>query len=108
MFGMSDMKKVMDTLRAKDIKEIGGEKVYAVSDYLKGKTISYEGEESEITLPKSDVVYLTLEDGQFICIRPSGTEPKLKIYVLVYADSKEKSTIKSANLMSAVKKLLEE
>ena len=106
--GMSDMKKVMDTLRAKDIKEIGGEKVYAVSDYLKGKTISYEGEESEITLPKSDVVYLTLEDGQFICIRPSGTEPKLKIYVLVYADSKEKSTIKSANLMSAVKKLLEE
>lgn len=106
--GMSDMKKVMETLRAKDIKEIGGEKVYAVSDYLKGKTISYEGEESEITLPKSDVVYLTLEDGQFICIRPSGTEPKLKIYVLVYADSKEKSTIKSASLMSAVKKLLEE
>ena len=106
--GMSDMKKVMDTLRAKNIKEIGGEKVYAVSDYLKGKTVSYEGEESKITLPKSDVVYLTLEDGQFICIRPSGTEPKLKIYVLVYADSKEKSTIKSANLMSAVKKLLEE
>lgn len=106
--GMSDMKKVMDTLRAKDIKEIGGEKVYAVSDYLKGKTVSYEGKESEITLPKSDVVYLTLEDGQFICIRPSGTEPKLKIYVLVYADSKEKSTIKSASLMSAVKKLLEE
>ena len=106
--GMSDMKKVMDTLRTKDIKEIGGEKVYAVSDYLKGKTISYDGVESEITLPKSDVVYLTLEDGQFICIRPSGTEPKLKIYVLVYADSKENATIKSANLMSAVKKLLEE
>ncbi len=106
--GMSDMKKVMDTLRTKDIKEIGGEKVYAVSDYLKGKTISYEGEESKITLPKSDVVYLSLEDGQFICIRPSGTEPKLKIYVLVYADSKENSTIKSANLMSAIKKLLEE
>ena len=106
--GMSDMKKVMDNLRTKNIKEIGDEKVYAVSDYLKGKTVSYEGEESEITLPKSDVVYLTLEDGQFICIRPSGTEPKLKIYVLVYADSKENATIKSANLMSAVKKLLEE
>lgn len=106
--GMSDMKKVMDNLRTKTIKEIGGEKVYAVSDYLKGKTVSYEGEESEITLPKSDVVYLALEDGQFICIRPSGTEPKLKIYVLVYADSKENATIKSANLMSAVKKLLEE
>ena len=106
--GMSDMKKVMDNLRTKTIKEIGGEKVYAVSDYLKGKTISYDGVESEITLPKSDVVYLTLEEGQFICIRPSGTEPKLKIYVLVFDKSKEGSTIKSANLMSAVKKLLEE
>ena len=91
---MSDMKKVMDNLRTKTIKEIGGEKVYAVSDYLKGKTISYDGVESEITLPKSDVVYLTVEEGQFICIRPSGTEPKLKIYVLIFDKSTEESTIK--------------
>ena len=106
--GMSDMKKVMDKLRSKNIAYIGEEKVLAVSDYLNGKTVTGEGKEEIITLPKSDVVYLKLEDGQFICIRPSGTEPKLKIYVLVYAETMDKATAKSASLMSATKRLLEE
>ena len=106
--GMSDMKKVMDNLRTKSIKEIGGEKVLAVSDYLKGIKVNANGEEEAITLPKSDVVYLELNDGQFICIRPSGTEPKLKIYVLIFDKDRESATIKSASLMSATKKLLAE
>ncbi len=106
--GMSDMKKVMDSLREKTITEIGDEKVVSVSDYLKGETLYADGTVQKITLPKSDVVYLQLEDGQFICIRPSGTEPKLKIYVLVYAENRERATEKSANLMSVTKKLLEE
>ncbi|MBQ8178400.1 MAG: phospho-sugar mutase [Clostridia bacterium] len=106
--GMSDMKKVMDGLRQKTITEIGGEKVLAVSDYLKGETVSADGAVTKITLPKSDVVYITLSDGQFICIRPSGTEPKLKIYVLVFDGDKESSVSKSEKLMSATKKLLED
>ena len=106
--GMSDMKKVMDNLRTKSIKEIGGEKVLAVSDYLKGIKVNATGEKEAITLPKSDVVYLELSDGQFICIRPSGTEPKLKIYVLIFDKDRESATIKSASLMSATKKLLAE
>ena len=106
--GMSDMKKVMESLRNKSIKEIGGEKVEAVSDYLTGKKVYACGVEEDITLPQSDVVYLTLNDGQFICIRPSGTEPKLKIYVLIFDETKEGATNKSARLMSATKKLLEE
>ena len=106
--GMSDMKKVMDNLRTKSIKEIGGEKVLAVSDYLKGIKVNANGEKEAITLPKSDVVYLELSDGQFICIRPSGTEPKLKIYVLIFDKDRESATIKSASLMSATKKLLAE
>ena len=106
--GMSDMKKVMDNLRTKSIKEIGGEKVLAVSDYLKGIKVKANGEKEAITLPKSDVVYLELSDGQFICIRPSGTEPKLKIYVLIFDKDRESATIKSASLMSATKKLLAE
>lgn len=106
--GMSDMKRVMDNLRLKTILEIGGEKVLGVSDYLSGKTKWACGTEEAITLPKSDVIYLTLEDGQFICIRPSGTEPKLKIYVLIFASTKEDATAKSAKLMQAVKELLED
>ncbi len=106
--GMSDMKKVMDGLRQKTIKEIDGEKVLAVSDYLKGETVASDGSVSKITLPQSDVVYIVLDDGQFICIRPSGTEPKLKIYVLVFDVDKARSATKSERLMSAIKKLLED
>ena len=105
--GMSDMKKVMDALREKKITSIGGEEVYSVADYLKGVKVYPSGKEETITLPKSDVVYLELADGQFICIRPSGTEPKLKIYVLIFASGRDEATAKSANLMSATKKLLE-
>ena len=101
------MKKVMDALREKKITSIGGEEVYSVADYLKGVKVYPSGKEEEITLPKSDVIYLELADGQFICIRPSGTEPKLKIYVLIFASGRDEATAKSANLMSATKKLLE-
>lgn len=106
--GMSDMKKVMEGLRQKKITSIGGEKVLSVSDYLKGQKVKASGETEEITLPKSDVIYLELEEGQFICIRPSGTEPKLKIYVLIFDEDKGSATAKSERLMSATKQLLEE
>lgn len=106
--GMSDMKKVMDNLRAKTITSIDDEKVLAVSDYLKGETVNADGSKAKITLPKSDVVYITLNDGQFICIRPSGTEPKLKIYVLVFDTDNDSAKAKSDRLMSATKKLLED
>ena len=106
--GMSDMKKVMDSLRTKTITSLGNEKVLSVSDYLKGERVTTGGQIEKITLPKSDVVYLELEEGQFVCIRPSGTEPKLKIYVLVFEDSQEKATTKSAYLMAETKKLLED
>ncbi|MBQ9114814.1 MAG: phospho-sugar mutase [Clostridia bacterium] len=106
--GMSDMKKVMDNLRAKTITAIDDEKVLAVSDYLKGETVNADGSKAKITLPKSDVVYITLNDGQFICIRPSGTEPKLKIYVLVFDADNDSAKAKSDRLMRATKKLLED
>ena len=106
--GMSDMKKVMDNLRAKTITAIDDEKVLAVSDYLKGETVNADGSKAKITLPKSDVVYITLNDGQFICIRPSGTEPKLKIYVLVFDADNDSAKAKSDRLMNATKKLLED
>ena len=106
--GMSDMKKVMENLRAKTITAIDDEKVLAVSDYLKGETVNADGSKAKITLPKSDVVYITLNDGQFICIRPSGTEPKLKIYVLVFDADNDSAKAKSDRLMRATKKLLED
>lgn len=86
--GMEIMAGVMAKLRATEVKELGGELVEAVSDYLARKTVYADGRIEDITLPKSDVLYYRLTDGQFVCVRPSGTEPKLKIYVLAHSESK--------------------
>lgn len=86
--GMEIMAGVMAKLRATEVKELGGELVEAVSDYLARKTVYADGRTEDITLPKSDVLYYRLTDGQFVCVRPSGTEPKLKIYVLAHSESK--------------------
>ena len=52
----------------------------AVRDYLTGVR-TQEGKTSKIDLPASDVLYFELEGGNWVCVRPSGTEPKIKLYV---------------------------
>lgn len=104
--GMDTMKKVMENLRNLRIDNIGNAKVIKVSDYIKGTTIYNDGRVEKILLPKTDAIYLGLEDEQFICIRPSGTEPKLKVYVLIFDKDKESSKKKAAYLMDEVKKIL--
>ncbi len=78
--GLSRMKEIMAGLRENPPAEIGGMKVTAVRDYKKG--IRTAGGVSEPTgLPASDVLYFELENGCWVCVRPSGTEPKIKLYV---------------------------
>ena len=78
--GLTRMKEIMTGLRANPPKEIAGLKVTAIRDYLKG--IRTEGGKEEPTgLPVSDVLYFELEKGCWVCVRPSGTEPKIKLYV---------------------------
>lgn len=102
---MQEMANAMKELRKKTVDVLADEKVLAVSDYLSGITVS-GGKKEPTGLPKSDVVKYILKDEQFVCVRPSGTEPKLKIYVLCYADSEDAATKKADELMNAVKKLL--
>ena len=79
--GMQKMNEIMDRMRTDFPKEIAGIKVIAVADYLKSvKTNLENGSTTEITLPKSNVITLYLTDGGTLVIRPSGTEPKIKIY----------------------------
>lgn len=79
--GIENMKKIMDTFRADSPKEIGGKKVAEARDYDAGTFKNYEtGEEGCVNLPKSNVLYYVLENGTWFCVRPSGTEPKIKIY----------------------------
>ena len=103
---MSDMAAAMSALRAKTIRSLAGYDVLAVSDYLKGVTVNENGTEEPTNLPKSDVLKFILENEQFVCVRPSGTEPKLKIYVLCYDSDAEKAKIKAEKLMAAIREEL--
>ena len=78
--GLTRMKEIMTGLRKNPPKEIAGLKVTAVRDYLKGVRTE-NGKEEPTGLPTSDVLYFELESGCWVCVRPSGTEPKIKLYV---------------------------
>ena len=100
---MNDMAKTMKALRNKTITEIAGEKVLFTSDLLTGKNTYPGGKTTEIGLPKSDVLKYNLADDQFVCIRPSGTEPKLKVYVLCFDETEEKAKQKADALLEGIK-----
>jgi phosphoglucomutase len=103
---MSDMAKTMARLRKEKVEEIAGEKVLFTSDYLTRISTYPDGKTEELTLPKTDAIKYNLKDEQFVCIRPSGTEPKLKVYVLCFDDSAEKAEKKAAALLEDIKKRL--
>ncbi len=88
--GIERRKRVMQSLRDTAPAELGGVKVSYVGDYKAGTVINTATGKSEPTgQPSSDVLYYTLENGDKIIVRPSGTEPKIKIYVLAHGDSME-------------------
>lgn len=84
---MDKMNKIMNDIRTSDISSVQGKKVLALSDYLTGVTTKCDGTKEKITLPRSNVLLYTLENDCWMCVRPSGTEPKLKIYLATKEDS---------------------
>ncbi len=80
--GMEQMKKIMNDLHNEDVTEIAGFKVTKVSNYEKSiaKDI-VSGEQTVINLPKANVISYTLENNNAVIVRPSGTEPKIKLYI---------------------------
>ena len=85
--GMDKMRSIMEKLRDNPPAEVLGRKLVCVNDYLKSESRTTDGCVSEIKLPKSNVLKFIFEDGLGIIARPSGTEPKLKIYYTVKADT---------------------
>lgn len=82
---MQTMRRMMEMLRSSPPAELGGLRVIRSRDYLNGRQVSADGEASPLTGPKTDMVMLDLEcDGNYVAIRPSGTEPKLKVYLFAY------------------------
>lgn len=89
MDGSAKISGIMDNLRADTPKVVAGKKVTAVRDYKTSvRTNIASGNTEKILLPKSDVVYLELEDGNNFVVRPSGTEPKIKLYCLMRGKDK--------------------
>ncbi len=88
--GIARRSRIMKNLRDNVPAEIGGVRVVRVGDYAKGTVTDLETGKTEPTgLPESDVLRYELENGDVTIIRPSGTEPKIKIYFLASAETKE-------------------
>lgn len=86
--GAEQIKEIMEKLRNAPPADIGGIRVKEVRDYQSSVAKNLEtGEERALMLPKSNVLYFEMEDDCWCCARPSGTEPKIKFYIGVKADS---------------------
>ena len=90
--GMQKMGEIMENLRNNPPEEIGGFKVLCVSDFKKSKAVCTKtGEETVIDLPKSNVLSYDLEGSNCVIVRPSGTEPKIKIYYTAVAPTRDEA-----------------
>lgn len=103
--GMEKIDEILNHFRTNPPEEMNNQKVKILKDYDHGKqTDLLTGEISRLTLPKSNVLYFTLEDGSWFCIRPSGTEPKVKIYFSVVGDNLDSAVRKLGELKTGVMK----
>ena len=84
--GVAKIAGIMNNLRQNPPKEVAGLKITGIRDYSAGIRVA-DGREEKLNYPKSNVLYYEIENGNWLCVRPSGTEPKIKLYVAARADS---------------------
>ena len=97
--GMKQIMGIMENLRIDMPKEIAGSKVIKADDYEKSVSFDLVNRtETKITLPVSNVLCYYLEDGSSLIVRPSGTEPKIKIYLSAVGETNEKAKMKLKEL----------
>ena len=106
--GLAKIQSIMETLRSNVPTEVGGYQVVSARDY-KRDTIKdmATGEETTTGLPSSNVLYYDLEGGAWICVRPSGTEPKIKFYYGIKGSSREDADAKAEALGAAVMEMVD-
>ena len=86
---MKEMNALVDSLKTKPVEKFDIYNVVAVRDYSVPVRRLTDGTQEPLNIPATNAVYYELENGSFICVRPSGTEPKLKIYYSVRAKDEE-------------------
>lgn len=109
--GLQKIQEIMDTLRKTPPKEVAGYQVLKTRDYQADEILNVEtGEKTGTGLPKSNVLYYDLSDDAWLCVRPSGTEPKVKFYYGVkgtsVADSDEKSEKMGKDVLAMIDQML--
>lgn len=92
--GAKEIEDLMTKFREESPKEFAGYKVVALEDFEKSTKTNADGTVEEIKIPKSNVLKYLLEDGTWIAVRPSGTEPKIKFYIGTQADSQDEAFAK--------------
>lgn len=105
--GLKVMEEIMSRIRSDPPMEIGGVKVARVKDFMRGTdTDAATGAVVKMDYPESDVLYFAMEGGHFVCVRPSGTEPKIKLYVNVNDRDESKAKALLEHLSAEAHKLL--
>ncbi|SDC81897.1 alpha-phosphoglucomutase [Candidatus Frackibacter sp. WG11] len=106
--GQKKIEKILETLRTKRPEEIANKRVDVIKDYLVSKKYNLrEDTESTLNLPEANVLQFLLEDNSLLTVRPSGTEPKIKIYFTVVGDDQEQSEAKLKDFKSAALKMVQ-
>lgn len=105
--GAQKIDAMMENIRSDVPRDIGGLKVTQFRDYREDVLIELEsGGKRQTGLPKSNVLYFELENGAWCCIRPSGTEPKMKFYIGVREKDDDEADIRLRSLTEALEKLV--
>lgn len=105
---MREMNAVVDGLKKMSVRKIGRFNVPAVRDYSADVRRTAEGAEEPLNIPRCNCVYYELEGGSFVCVRPSGTEPKLKIYYSMKAADEAEAEAALDQAQKDVEVLLEQ
>jgi len=104
--GIEKRRRIMSSLRSTPPVEFGGIKVAKLGDFKDGTVITLADNSVASTgQPSSDVLYYTLENGDKIIVRPSGTEPKIKIYVLAHGNNADELNVKITSYETSSKKI---
>lgn len=106
--GIKTIEKIMEVFNTNYPKDINGIKITEYNNYKTGKQKNLlTNEEHKLTLPVSNVLYFTLEDESWFCIRPSGTEPKLKVYLGVKGSTQEDANNKIISMKNTIMEIIE-
>ena len=105
--GMAKMSAIMDSIRKNAPTTLGGIKVEYVSDFTKGTRVYVDGRVEDLPQAKTNVIFFGLGDTDWACVRPSGTEPKLKYYISIGEPTMEDAEKKANAILKDVKALIE-